>query len=132
MGAVVGATGALVFGSVVWGASQLLSSGPRTFTDTCSGARVTGMIWLDGSGVFTSAAVVDPRGRSWDVQWGGYTEEVAGSAMTPAPEPDYSGTVLGATQALGDTDDGTHRTVQVRPHGEGAWCDLKMHVSKLW
>ena len=133
VGVVIGVVATLVLAIDAWGANQVLSSGPRTFTTTCSGAHVTGMIWLDDSGVFTSTSVVDPEGRRWNVRWGGYAEEIAGSAMVPpSSEPDYSGTLVSATQTLGDTDDGTHRTVQVRPRGQAAWCPLNMHVSILW
>jgi len=132
-GVVVGVVATLVLAVAAWGADQVLSSGPRTFTTTCSGANVTGMIWVDASGVFTSASVVDPEGRRWDVRWGGYAEEIAGSAMvSPTSQPDYSGTLVSATQTLGDTDDGTHRIVQVRPRGQRTWCALNMHVSLLW
>ena len=132
LGVIVGVVATLVLVAVAWGAHQVLPSGARTFTTTCSGANVTGTIWVDDSGVYTSVAVVDPRTRSWDIRWGGYAEEVAGSTMIPASGADYSGSLVSATQTLGDTDDGTHRTAQVRPHGQGAWCALDMHVSSLW
>ena len=69
-GVILGVVATLVLAVAAWGADQVLSSGPRTFTTTCSGANVTGMIWVDASGVFTSASVVDPEGRRWDVRVG--------------------------------------------------------------
>lgn len=132
LGVIVGVVATIVLGAVAWAALQALPSGARTFTSICSGANVTGTIWVDDSGVFTSVAVVDPKTRSWDIRWGDYAEEVGGSTMIPTSGADYSGSLLSATQTLGDIDGGTHRTAQVRPHGHQAWCALDMHVSSLW
>ena len=132
LGVIIGVVATLLLVSIAWGANKVLSSDARTFTTTCSGANVTGTIWVDDSGVFASVAVVDPKARSWDIRWGDYAEEVAGSTMTPTSNADYIGSLVSATQTLGDTDDGIHRTAQVRPDGQSAWCTLDMHVSFLW
>jgi hypothetical protein len=132
VGVIAGVVATLVLISIAWGADQVLSLRARTFTTTCSGAHVTGTIWVDHSGVFTSVAVVDPKKRQWDIRWGSYAQEVAGSTMVRTSGADYDGSLVSATQSLGDTDDGTHRTVQIRPAGQAARCVLDMHVSLLW
>jgi hypothetical protein len=130
---VVGLAATLLLVSIAWGVKSVLAPGPRTFTTTCSGATVTGTIWVDdASGVFTSPTVVDPKARAWDIRWGGYAEEVAGSTMIPTRGADYTGSLVSTTQTLGDTDGGTHRTGQVRPAGQSSWCALDMHVFLLW
>ena len=131
VGVIVGVVATLLLVSVAWAAKQVLSSDARTFTTTCRGATVTGTIWVDDSGVFTSVAVVDPNKRNWDIKWGDYAEEVAGSTMSRS-SPDYTGSLVSSTQMLGDTDDGTHRTAQVRPHGQSSWCATNMHVYWFW
>lgn len=131
-GVVVGVVATLVLLSVAWGAKQVFSSDARTFTTTCSGANVTGTIWVHDAGVFISVAVVDPKARTWDIGYDGYRESVADSIMISTSDADYTGSLVSASQMLGDTDDGGQRTVQVRPHGREAWCAVDMHVSSLW
>lgn len=131
-GAVVGVVATIVLLALAWGVKSVLSPGARTFTTTCSGATVTGTIWVDDtSDVVTSVAVVDPKSRSWTIAWGDYAGEVADSTMIPS-SADYGGSLLSATQMLGDTDGGTHRTAQVRPVGQQSWCALHMHVHWFW
>lgn len=117
--------------SIAWGVSKVLWSDARTFTTTCSGANVTGTIWVDDARVFASVAVV-PKERRWDIKWGAYADEVSGSAMTSSSNADFDGSLLNATQLLGDLDGGTHRTAEVRPDGQSDWCALDMRVSLLW
>ena len=131
-GFVLGVVVTLVVLLAVWQAKQVFSPAPRTVSATCSGANVTATIWLADAGIYISVTVADPQGRSWDVAWGAFAEEVRGSVMTSSVDADYSGSVVGATQSLGDLDDGTHRTAQVRPHGTKTWCDLDMHVWWFW
>lgn len=132
-GLIIGMLMALTLVLLVWIAKGAITSGPRTFQTMCNGASVTGTIWVDDdSQVRTSVAVLDPGGRSWEVAWGNYADEVASSTMSTTPGSYYEGTQLSAAQSLTDTDDGTHRTAQVRPAGQRAWCDLDMHVSWVW
>ncbi|KRB72684.1 hypothetical protein ASE01_21750 [Nocardioides sp. Root190] len=131
IGISVGVLATLVLASVAWGVKNVFAPGPRTFTSSCSGAKATGTIWVDNSIVFTSVSVVDPDGRDWEVQWGRYAEEIAGGPMKPILA-DYTGSYVGAAQALGDTDGGTRRTVEVRPEGQTKWCDLDMRVYLFW
>jgi hypothetical protein len=133
LGAIVGVVATLLLVSMAWGANHVLSSDPRTFTKACGGASVTGTIWVDDPGVFTTVAVVDPKARSWEIAWGGHGEHIPSSTMIRNRQADYyTGSVLSATQLLGDTDGGTHRTAQVRPDGHQAWCDLDMYVTLAW
>lgn len=132
LGLVLGVSATLVVVGMVWAARSMNRVRlPQSATMRCSGAHVTGTLWIEHEGLYTSVMVVDPKGRGWDVRWPGFAVEGIHSTMVPADHPDYTGSLLGVTQALGDTDDGTERTAQVRPRGAGAWCSLHLHASSL-
>jgi len=102
--------------------------GPKTFTEQCSRATVTGTISVQSSLVVVQLTVLDDKDRTWTVKWGNYDEQVGSETLTEFP-----GTYLsGAAQVLGDTDDGTHRSALLRPDGQRSWCELKMHAYWLW
>lgn len=124
--AVAGFAAACVLALVFWVVRDEPASLARSFTSTCSGANVTGTIWIDNAGVFVSVVVVDPRDPAWEVQWPTFSDAVPGGPMTPTRGADYTGSILTTTQMLSDTDDGTTRTAAVRPGGQAAWCRLTM------
>lgn len=130
-GSLIGVSATLTLVLLAWVVTQTITSGPKTFQTTCRGASVTGTIWVDEGSVVVSVAVLDPSARDWEVAWGGYADEIRASRMAQTPAKDGL-TQLSAVQPLTDLDDGTHRTAQVRPDGQKAWCDLDMHVSWVW
>lgn len=130
-GLVLGVVGTLVVLLLASGVRQVVSPRPRSFTTTCSSAQVTGTIWLDGSAVFTSVAIVDPQKRTWRVRWGDYAEEIRSSTLTPDPV-DRTERVVSTAQGLGDVDNGTSRTAEVRPYGQAGWCALDRRVLWFW
>ena len=127
-GVAIGAISALVLVFAVWGAKSALLTDTKTFTSRCSNAKVTGTISVEPSAVVVQVTVLDEAVRNWTAKWGDYRGEVGTSTLTKFPG-DY---LLGTAQLLGDTDDGTHRTVFLRPEGQHSWCELKMHTSWLW
>ncbi|RNL78612.1 hypothetical protein [Nocardioides marmorisolisilvae] len=126
-GFVLGVVITMVVLGLTWAGKQLLDPGVRSFATTCSGAKVTGTIWVESSGVNTTVVIDDPKQRGWRVVWGRYGE-AADSSLKAPPVPE----LLVAAATLGDTDDGTHRTARLRPDGAAGWCDLKMHVYRFW
>jgi hypothetical protein len=97
---------------------------------SCDQATVSGILsFAAGSPpVLAQVAVDDPRRRTWTVRWGGFAEEINDTELLSLPDT----SLVGTTQVLGDTDDGTRRTIQLRPTGQDVWCELKMHMSALY
>ena len=114
----------------VLGAKAILFPGPKTFVQTCSHAKTSGTISFpaDSSQILVQVSVDDPQERKWTVRWGDYDEEVGPMRLSKLSDT----TLLGAAQTLGDIDDGTQRTAQLRPDGEQNWCQLKMHILPIW
>jgi len=88
----------------------------------------SGTLSFAGGAILAQVTVDDPLARGWTVRWGGYAEESGETQLWGLPGT----TLIDATQVLGDFDDGTHRTIQLRPAGQDNWCDLNMHMSGLY
>lgn len=127
-GFVAGFAAAVCLLAVMWGVRSVVAPGAKTFTASCASADVTAVIWLDSEAVVATVEVADNQvDRDWQVRWKSYSGR-AGSPLRRSPGT----TVLTASEALGDTDDGTHRTVLVRPDGASDWCRLDLNVHRYW
>ena len=87
-------------------------------TGTCSAATwQVDLSWVTPA-VVGHVTVFDGERRTWAVRWGDYASDAR------IPVTGSHGSVGFASALLGDTDDGSDRTVAIRPSGERDWCSL--------
>jgi hypothetical protein len=103
-----------------------VSTGPATTSIECHDAAVDLTIGTipNAQSVFVQVIVTDEDARGWVVQWPNARTDDPSSLLEA-----LGGRVRHGFRILGDTDDGSDRTVRVRPQGTEEWCQVSASLS---